>query len=266
MASLSAQRVGALSFLTFSPSDFGLYANVTSSNQVVPTSPREVLAAANADAALDGPMFDVCPGQQGVPSGNAAYAVSHCDRLEYAHHDETSGLIVPSQYPTRGITISVKGGQAVAMAGDNMPAGSTVAIQLYPALLLNGEVKASATIDTDRVWRAGVGIMNDGSMGFAVGNMSMFDFANAMKNAGFSSAGYTDGGGSTALVTDSGVTGSSEGRRVASWMIVRKRGLFQLPPSMGGGGVPESVGIAAGAVVIASLVGGMAYFLLSKPK
>jgi len=68
--------------------------------------------------------------------------------------------------------------------------------QLYPSLVENGQNTASVAVNTDTTWRAALGQLASGPMFFAVGNMNMNAFAQALIGLGARHAGYTDGGGS----------------------------------------------------------------------
>jgi hypothetical protein len=116
--------------------------------------------------------------------------------------------------------------------------------------VLDGSVVTSPDIDYDVVWRAGLAAMADGSMALAVMQSSMDDFARALQGAGAVQAGYTDGGGSAALVTPDGVAGSSEGRRVATWLTV------------GGAGADGGGASWLEATLVAVAVGTGAWYLL----
>jgi hypothetical protein len=228
-------HAGALTVLPFDPSQLGLFALPLQGANVTPVGPGEVLDRANAAAALNGPMFGVCPGQS-LPSGNAQYAASQCDTLSYAHYDAGTGLLIPGSFAGRGITIAAVDGHAQASSGDSYPPGASVAVQLYPSLIEAGRITASATVNLDRVWRSGLAILNTGQLAFVVGLLPMVDFAQALLDFGAVDAGYTDGGGSSALVTRDGVAGATEHRPVASWLIVKKpAGFFSSPGIMAPG-------------------------------
>ncbi len=217
-------HAGSLTVLSFDPSRLGLFALPLQGNTVTPIPPSQVLALANADAALNGPMFGVCSGQS-LPRGNAQYAVSQCDTLSYTHYDASAGINANASHDTRGITISVVNGQAQAARGESYSPDASVAVQLYPSLIESGQITASSDVNKDRVWRSGLAILDNGQLLFAVGNMPMVDFAQALAGLGAVHAGYTDGGGSSALVAPGEAAGSSENRPVASWLIVKKAGL-----------------------------------------
>jgi len=77
---------------------------------------------------------------------------------------------------------------------------------------------------------AGVGIAADGRVALiAASSMTLPQFAAAVGAAGFVDAGYTDGGGSTALYADIEKDGRAEqamnlrGRRVISWITLERK-------------------------------------------
>ncbi len=203
----------------FAPAELGIYTKSVAGG-FAPISPATILRDADALAALNGPMFDVCGGQS-LPRGNAEYAVSRCDVLEYRHQD--GSLQAPGVYPDRGMTFSVLGdGSVRVLHGDHAVQGAKVAIQTYPSLVQDGRSVVASSSNTDIVWRSALVRLRDGRMAFAVMIATMSSFADALVDAGALDAGYTDGGGSTAAVTVDGRAGSSEGRPVPSWLVVRK--------------------------------------------
>jgi hypothetical protein len=206
-------RSNNLDIALFAPSQLGLDIESIGPSQNGIAAPKnfDALSGKGYAAVLDGPMFR-------EPSSYTTYTQGN---LLYGFTDRAAGISVPSDYPSRGITIAVRGGQATYATGGYAPSGADVAVQLYPTLLRGGEVEASPYVDEDRTWRAGLGIYRDGRLGFAVGRMSMYDFARAMKSAGFVTAGYTDGGGSASLGANGAYYGSSEKRRVPAWLVAR---------------------------------------------
>lgn len=206
-----------LTLLTFPPSMLALYADVKSGSQVAPHNVDEAVAATHAEAALDGPMFEKCSSQSGVP-----YSSYNCGELLYKHYDLRSGLNVSSKYPSRGITISVlENGHSQAADGDVVPPNATVAVQLYPAMVVNGQTRHVSDADGN-AQRAALAIMEDGNMAFVISRpMLMSQFAQKLVAAGAKYAGYTDGGGSTSLATPTGYKGSSEHRRVLTWLLAK---------------------------------------------
>ncbi len=125
--------------------------------------------------------------------------------LQYGALDGHSKRYVPSRFPNRGATISVRRGVATAAGGWAAPTGSTVAWQGYPALVRSGRNVASRTIDAERVGRCAAGIDRDGMLVIASATrMSMYDFAEALIAAGVVEAAYSDGGGSTLFLKRDG--------------------------------------------------------------
>lgn len=238
-----------LSIIAFEPSLFSLYVRPSSvPGRMLPSGPADVVAAlgGSLQAALDGPMFDRC--DSGLIGTDAErYAASQCARILYAHFDRESGLNIPSTEPGSGITIGVReNGEAFSVSGGVVPADARTAVQLFPTLVRDGQVIVSNDgNNAERNWRAGMGVLRDGRLAFAVMNgASMPVFAQALIDAGFVSAGYSDGGGSTSLITPGARVGSSEGRRVASFLVARAPGGF--------GGLsriePGTIAIVAGSV------------------
>lgn len=215
---METRTANGLTLVLFSPSELGIYAKPVAGG-FAPVSPATILRDADAVAALNGPMFDVCSGQA-IPAGNAGYARSVCDVLEYRHQD--GAVQARGSYPSRGMTFSVMGDSVVVQHGDQAVAGAKVAIQGYPPLVDSGQNVAMYSPNVDTVWRSALALMRDGRLALAIGNMPMPLFAARLLEAGATYAAYTDGGGSTALVTESGITGSSEHRPVPSWLVVRK--------------------------------------------
>lgn len=237
--------VGGLTIYSFAPSRLGVF-GAQAAGDFAPLGPDDVLAASGAVAALDGPEFDLCAGQ-GLPAGNAAYAVAGCARPAALVYDAARGLAAPGRRSGAGLTVSVVGGRAVVAPGDAAAPGASAAVQLWPPLVSGGQVVASDTGSNAEVnGRAALAVLDDGRLAFAVGRMPMVAFARALAAAGATDAGYTDGGGSTALVVPGAVYGSSERRRVPTWLTVE-------PAGPGAGVVVGALLAAAGvaAVVVA---------------
>jgi hypothetical protein len=199
-------------------------------------------------AAVDGPMFGYCAGQ---PHDYASY---RCGVVDYYLRDKVAGVDVPGKADTAGVglTISVKGGTAYVGAGRAPLPEADVAFQLYPGLVIGGEVDvrpaAAGSANAERNHRVAVGVLSDGRAAFARAYLSMYDFAVALRQAGFVAAGYTDGGGSASLVTreeSGGLLGSDSddprGRRVPSWIVAR-------PDRVSEGGIGGVVGAIAQAL------------------
>lgn len=223
---------------------------------VVPARPAtaEEVFAANPDVAavIGGPMFGFCDGQ---PHDYARY---DCGVVRYALADARRGVRVAGarENDARGLTFSVVGTQ-LAVARGNAPApGATVAVQTYPGLVEDGAVAVGAPTggpDAEVNGRVAMGVLRDGRAFFAYGRTSLRAFAERLRDAGATWAGYTDGGGSSSLVVRDaagaliGVDADDpRGRRLPSWIV-------WAPPR---GAVPWSVllGLAgAGAVGVAAL-------------
>jgi phosphodiester glycosidase len=211
-------QVGNVTLFGFSASQLGIHEQVISPGRTVPHGPTEVLSLSGAAAALNGPQYDLCNG--------GTDATSQCDIVDFLQFDGSRGVNDPGTRPGQGITISIVNGTPQVMPGGVMTPGASVAVQLWPPLVTGGQNVTNASLNTDVVWRSALCVMNDGSMAFAVGMMAMSDFADALVAAGAVTAGYTDGGGSSSLVVPGAVVGSSEGRRVASWLVVNQGNPF----------------------------------------
>ena len=213
---LQKTQYQGLTIIAFPPSMLSLFAETSDGHVATPHTSADAMVATGADAALDGPMFDKCtPGEP--------YAAQACGHVLYRHFDLTSHLDIPSSFPNRGVTISVlQDGTAQAGVGDAVPTGAAVAVQLYPELVANGAVVA--TRDDSPSMRAALAIMSDGKLAMITSTpMLMSEFSRKLVGAGAVYAGYTDGGGSTALETAGQYTGSSEHRRVLTWLLAKAR-------------------------------------------
>lgn len=202
------------------PCDFGVWIDPTLSRKLErPHTAAEALATIpGAVAVLDGPMF------RNADPDHPDYARYRVGKLDYHVLNRALGLEDDAGTATdgRGVTLSVLGNAAFWAPGDLVVEGADCAVQLYPALVVNGVVVASPGVNRDEVWRAGVGMRATGELLFAVGRGSMHWFAQEIRNAGATEAGYTDGGGSARLQTLDGFFGSTENRRVLSWLYARK--------------------------------------------
>lgn len=216
-----------VNFAAFDPSWLGVWAEPLSASHTKPHSPSEALAMSGAKAVLDGPMFEHC-------SGGDSDVTSQCDVIRFLQFDASRGLSFGGDSPRAGVTISVVGGRAVAASGASPASGASVAVQLYPALVLGGRNVASNASGTNgnSEGRAGLAILSDGRVAFCDGFLDMEGFANALISVGATDAGYTDGGGSTALWLEDGTMyGASEHRRVATWLTASPSGLLGIPAS-----------------------------------
>lgn len=206
-----------------------------------PTTAAQALAMApDAEAVLDGPMASWCPN---VVHDYSTYT---CGDPYYLLIDRLTGVVDPGLCSTCGLTFALKGGEVSAARGEHYPAGADLVVQTYPSLVEDG--RAMQVQEGGIKWRAAMGILSSGRMFFAVGEPgTMPDFAAALVRAGAQWAGYTDGGGSARLATRTRWWGSSENRRLASWIVVRST------PRPGSEDSVGTVGIALGAVAVAVL-------------
>jgi len=205
-------HVGNLTFLMFEPSMLSLYVDSLGGSTAKPHRYTEALATTGADAVMDGPMFH-------EPSSYSTYTSG---QLHFRHFDLRTGVNVGSSYPSQGMTISVLPNGSVRVAnGDSVDPEARVAIQLYPALVRDGH---PVTVQPGTISaRAALAVMADGRMAFVVSSpMLMTAFVRSLVTAGVMNAGYTDGGGSTSLADSAGTyAGSSEHRRVLSWLFAK---------------------------------------------
>jgi len=201
-----------ISLYRFPAHRLGVYAPSVGAGRTMPVGPLSVLSQSGAEAALNGPMFEVCG--------------DDCDVLDYLHYDPSRGVTAQGRYPSRGITVYVLNGVPHAARGRYAPDASSAAVQLYPPLVWNGSDETNPSLNTAAEWRAALCIMDDGNLAFAVGGpSSMTSFSRGLVEAGAVYAGYTDGGSSTSLVTPGGIDGSPRRSRVASWLVVNPSGL-----------------------------------------
>lgn len=205
--------------------------------QVTPLTAAEARARRpGAAAVIDGPMFEKCAGE---PDSYARY---QCAQLDYRLLDRAAGIDVPGRYPTRGMTLSIVDGRPVVLDGSNTPPGAGFAVQLYPPLVRGSRNVATAALNRSQVYRAGIGVLPDGSIVLAEGSMSMYQFAETLRALGVVDAGYTDGGGSARIELQDGErAGSSENRRVASFIAAARQWLAgEPPPGYGTSPVPAA--------------------------
>ena len=199
--------VANFAWLSFAPSQLGLYLGPGSGRTRSPVSAAEALRASGALAVAPGPMF------------------SGSDTVIYGLRDMAAGIALPSQYPTRGLSLCVVGGVARAVLGGAPLTGSTVAVQGYPSLLQSGVNVQTAEQDAGVDWRAALAVRDDGRMALCVGRAGMHDFAAELLSRGCRQAAYLDGGTSTALWQSSGDRdGSSAPRALPAWVLVRPPG------------------------------------------
>lgn len=221
-------------------------------------------APAGALAVIDGSMFRAVGAQNSGEADTAYYRRVDRGMTNYRLLDTAAEINVASRRPRDGLTISVKPDGAVSVdSGDAVASGAAFAVQLYPPLVRNGSVVASnGGSNAQANWRAGIGVMPDGRIMFAVGRKDMVAFARAMLTAGARDAGYTDGGGSGRIALVGGDTyGSTENRPVPVWIAALPLAPGMTPrPAGNGGGSTESTaakiaraGAAVAAVVAAAL-------------
>lgn len=198
--------------MTFAPQQLGLhFAAANTAGQLSRTRASEVLALPGVLAVLDGPMYGDCS------------TLPRCAQLEYLYFDQRAGEFFEGRHPTRGMTLTVRpDGHVYVARGASLTGDASVAVQLYPELVWDGQNVASRSIDTSRVWRAALGVFPTGKMILAIGIAPMYEFADRLIRLGVTYAAYTDGGGSASLqVRGAPRVGSSENRPVASWIVVR---------------------------------------------
>jgi hypothetical protein len=212
-------HTGGLTAYAFDAAQLGVFAKPLGPGQFMPVGPGEVLAASGALAAPDGPEFGVCDVH------NHGYPSYQCGYPQERVYDAGRGVAADGERSNSGITVSVIGGQVQVTRGAQTIPGAKVSVQLYPSLLENGDIVTSNSgSNADAVGRAALAVISPTRLAFVVANaMPMVEFARSIRdNLGASYAGYTDGGGSTALVTPGqtylGSTG--ERRRVPTWLVV----------------------------------------------
>lgn len=218
---IEQRTIAGLKYVIFPSQQLGLYARAVEGGYA-PVGPDEILALTGAEAAINGPMFDVC-GNQDLPAGNAArYSHSVCDKLSYRHYDPAIGLNTPGTSLFAGMTFSTTPRGVSVLPGSEVPPDAKVAIQTFPVLLQDGVNRAStAAVNESSEYRSAIALMPDGRLALVAGIGTLHGFADAIAQAGVKYASYTDGGGSTHLVTPDNTYGASEPRRVPSWIIVR---------------------------------------------
>lgn len=204
-------RSSALTLVAFPPT------HLTVLKTAQPTTAAQALEILpEAVALIDGPIFAICPGSP------TDYASATCGDVDTTLLDEQTGANDPGGAPTRGITFALKGSELHIARGEAYPAGSDLVIQTWLSLVVNGRDVTNPDKNKSSVWRAAVGVLSDGQAFLAVGQGSMTAFSRRLVEAGATWAGYTDGGGSTALaLRGDAKVGSSENRRVASWIGAR---------------------------------------------
>jgi len=233
------------------PSRLGIYAEPldrSHPDRMRPLKASEVMGRRkDIRAAINGAMFDYCPtSPHNYPQATCYSAVY---RLRDKKHRD---LDVVGTHPSDGITIAVVDGRASFATGNTVPAGATIAAQLWPPMLVNGHDVTNQQLNTDRVWRSAMGIDRSGKIVFAITQNSMTGMAAEMLAHGVVNAGYTDGGGSARLaVRGRPEIGHSENRKVGLWFVDED------PPSLFRRNPKTVVGVTAGLVVVT--LGAVAY-------
>lgn len=189
--------VAAFVLRIFLATQFGVYAPPR------PVGADAALVATDADAVLDGAMFDATG-------------------LRFAALDRAGGVDRAGRLATRGqgLVVFVRADRA-GVAGA-VPRDADVAVQLYPALVRDGAVVASSRVNTHREWRAALCVLDDRRLAFAVGRGAMRPFAVTLQRAGCRHAGYTDGGRSAVLATRARRWGSTRAQPVPTWLYARR--------------------------------------------
>lgn len=211
---------GPLWLYVFDPSTLGVWADPQGGANVAPHASADAVRFSGAQAVLDGPMF-------GHATADGNDATSPSDRVEYGQADAARGISFDSTRPSDGATISVVNGVASASDGWSPASGASAAVQGYPAMIRGGQNVAVAQgynavgHNGDPVDRAGLAILSDGRLAFVIApyGIDMEGFATAAQAAGAVELVYGDGGGSGSLhLADGTYHGSSEHRRVATWL------------------------------------------------
>lgn len=244
-------QIGGLTVFAFDASQLGVFAQPLG-GAFTPTAPEEVLGMSGAIAALDGPEFDNCAGQDLPPGNAAAYAASQCGYPRFLVLDQGRGVSFEGTSPGDGLTVSIIGGQASVQRGSSVAPGASVAVQLFPALVLNGQVVVSnngSNAISER--RAALAVISPTQLAFVIGASDMVTFASAIRRMGAVHAGYTDGGGSTSLVLPQEIHGASERRRTPTWLVANAGGV-------------SPAGAAVGALLLAVAVGAGIYYFASR--
>ena len=243
-------RAPGIKILAMSAAGFGVVVPPT------PTTAAQLFAAhPEVVAAIDGPMFSICPGQ---PSDYAAY---QCGRVNFTLLDRGRGVAQDARQAnlSNGVTFSLVGSNLLAARGAGVAPGATVAVQTFPGLVEDGQIavgQPASGPNTETTGRIAMGILRDGRMFFAYGRLPMHQFAVSLRDAGAVWAGYTDGGGSSSLVqrmADGSLVGSDaddpRGRRVPSWVVWS-------PPRQGAGqrGLAQQTSYAVPMLILAGAV------------
>lgn len=225
------ENIDGLHVLRFPPGQLGIVANPIedSEGDYRPLRLSDAMAFPDVLGAIDGPMFSNC-------SPGRSYAQSVCADPRFLQEDSQRAIkdLADRGEGGRGLTVSIVGDQASWAEGDERASGARVAVQLYPPLVRDGQ---AATLSTSggngsSVWRAALVELFSGELAFVVAVDSLQGFARRL--AGIARwAGYTDGGGSTAMGwrDESGDhrRGSGEDRPVATFLVALEKPPISLP-------------------------------------
>ena len=172
-----------------------------------------------AVALLDGPMW----GNRNVggDTGRALFFV----------RDRAASVETVSQSASEGVTLAVDAGEVVARRGASAPESAPVAVQGWPPLVWAGvAVATNVGSNAERVQRAGLAVLRDGSLAFCASRASdVARFARDLVSLGALAAAYTDGGSSTYLGREGVALVSAPSPVVFTWLR------FEPPGASGGG-------------------------------
>lgn len=245
------ENINGLHLVRFAPERLGIVASPIeeSEGDYRPMRLREAMAFPGVLAAIDGPMFSNC-------DRGRSYAQSICADPRFLQEDAQRAIkdLADRGEGGRGLTLSVVGGVPSWATGDERAPGARVAVQLYPPLVRDGQAATLSTTggNGSSVWRAALAELNSGELAFVVAVDSLQGFARKLAQiARF--AGYTDGGGSTALgwrdAEGEHRRGSGEDRPVATFLVALEKPPLELP----GVGAVLLCGLGAGLLTFSSL-------------
>ncbi len=246
------ENIGGLHVVRFAPSQLGIVASPIpdSGGEYRPMRLAEALAFPGVIAAIDGPMFSNCD-----PSGRG-YLSSTCADPRFLQEDVRMAIrdLADRGDGGRGLTLSIAGGQPRWFDGDAKAEGATVSVQLYPSLVRDGQASTVSTAggNGSSVWRAALAELRSGELAFVVAVDSLQGFARKLAEIA-RWAGYTDGGGSTALgwrdAAGEHRRGSGENRPVATFLVALEEAPLDLP----GVGAVLLCGLGAGLLTFSGL-------------
>lgn len=209
-------------WFAFPASEFGLVLHQHSPGHAAFLRGSEVFAQhPEVATVLDGPMF-------GDP-----------DIVRYLYFDAAAGIDVQGQpaYAGRGATLSVVNGVASYARGRTVAPGASVAIQGPFTMVENGRNVWPDGHETNSVWRAGVGLLSDGHVLFAIGHGGLPQFTRDALADDYGGATlrflmYTDGGHSALLRRRDrpGVGYPGEDPRIFGWLVQRLGPASRMPP------------------------------------